>query len=79
MAENTKIEELDGTQIPLDVMMENLEQCVNKMEAGDLTLEQSFEAFKTGMELVKKCNDSIDAVEKEVMKLSDDGTLSPLD
>lgn len=79
MAENTKIEELEGTQVPLDVMMENLEQCVAKMEQGDLTLEQAFEAFKTGMELVKKCNESIDAVEKEVMKLSDDGSLSPLD
>lgn len=79
MAENIKIEELDGTHTPLDVMMENLEQCVIKMETGDLTLEQSFDAFKAGMELVKKCNESIDAVEKEVMKLSDDGTVSPLD
>jgi len=31
------------------------------------------------MELVKRCNDSIDKVEKEVVKLMDDGTIEPLD
>ena len=30
-----------------------------------LSLEESFETFKEGMELVKKCNAGIDKVEKE--------------
>ena len=49
------------------------------METGELTLEESFEAFKEGMELVRKCNESIDMVEKEVVKLMDDGSIEPLD
>lgn len=79
MADNTTIEEMDGAYTPLDVMMDNLEKCVERMESSELSLEESFEAFKEGMELVKKCNASIDKVEKEVMVLSDDGRLSPLD
>ena len=77
--DNTNIEELDGSYTPLEVMMSNLEECVQKMEAGDMSLEESFETFKAGMELVKRCNDSIDRVEKEVMKLAEDGSLTPLD
>lgn len=65
--------------LTLEQMMDALEECTQKMETGDLTLEESFEAFKEGMELVKRCNDSIDKVEKEVVKLMDDGTLEPLD
>ena len=33
----------------LEEMLESLEQCVNNMETGELTLEESFEAFKEGM------------------------------
>ena len=63
----------------LEEMLSSLEECVNKMETGELTLEQSFEAFKEGIELVKQCNESIDMVEKEVIKLMDDGSIEPLD
>ena len=60
-------------------MLSSLEECVNRMESGELSLEQSFEAFKEGIELVKQCNESIDMVEKEVVKLMDDGSIEPLD
>ena len=63
----------------LEEMLSSLEECVNKMETGELTLEQSFEAFKEGIELVKQCNESIDMVEKEVVKLMADGSIEPLD
>ena len=63
----------------LEEMISSLEECVNRMESGELSLEQSFEAFKEGIELVKQCNESIDMVEKEVVKLMDDGSIEPLD
>ena len=69
----------DKKDMTLEEMLGALEECVEKMEQGELTLEQSFEAFKEGMELVKNCNESIDRVEKEVVKLMDDGTIEPLD
>jgi len=63
----------------LEEMMQELEECTVRMEAGEMSLEESFEAFKSGMELVKQCNESIDKVEKQVMMLMDDGTVEPLD
>ncbi len=63
----------------LEQMLDSLDKCVNTMESGELTLEESFNAFMEGMELVKRCNDSIDRVEKEVVKLMDDGSIEPLD
>lgn len=69
----------EDNNMKLEDMMEALEECVSKMENGDLSLEESFEVFKEGMNIVKKCNDSIDKVEKEVVKLMDDGTIEPLD
>ena len=63
----------------LEEMLSSLEECVNRMESGELSLEQSFEAFKEGIELVKQCNESIDMVETEVVKLMDDGSIEPLD
>lgn len=63
----------------LEEMMQKLEECVSKMESSNLSLDESFEAFKEGMDLVKMCNDSIDKVEKQVVKLMDDGSELPLD
>ncbi|MCR5800272.1 MAG: exodeoxyribonuclease VII small subunit [Lachnospiraceae bacterium] len=63
----------------LEEMMQELEECTVRIEAGEMSLEESFEAFKSGMELVKQCNESIDKVEKQVMMLMDDGTVEPLD
>lgn len=31
------------------------------------------------MKLIKECNDQIDRVEKQVLKLTEEGTLEPLD
>lgn len=66
-------------EMTLEEMLGALEACVSQMEQGDMTLEESFDAFKAGMELVKNCNESIDRVEKEVVKLMDDGSIEPLD
>ena len=70
---------MTGDSKSLEDMLEELEGCVSSLETGDLTLEQSFERFKQGMELVRQCNASIDTVEKEVVKLMDDGSIEPLD
>ncbi|HIX63235.1 MAG TPA: exodeoxyribonuclease VII small subunit [Candidatus Mediterraneibacter colneyensis] len=54
-------------------MFRELEQVIAKMEEGDVTLEQSFELYNKGMELLKKCSRTIDAVEKKVLVLDENG------
>ena len=54
-------------------MFADLEGVIGKMEGTDVTLEQSFELYNQGMELLKKCSQAIDTVEKKVLVLDEDG------
>ena len=46
-----------------------LEKLVKEMESGDLTLEQSLEAFEKGVKIVRKCQESLTQAEVRVNKL----------
>lgn len=49
--------------------MEELEQLVARMEAGELPLEASLAAYQRGSELVKYCAAQLERVEKQVKVL----------
>lgn len=57
----------------LEQMFTELEALIGKMEDSDVTLEQSFDLYNRGMELLKKCNQTIDRVEKKVLVLDENG------
>lgn len=57
----------------LEEIMKKLDETVNRMEQEPLTLEQSYQAFSEGMELVKQANESIDKVEKKIQVLMEEG------
>lgn len=57
----------------LEQMFTELEALIGKMEDSDVTLEQSFDLYNRGMELLKKCNQTIDTVEKKVLVLDENG------
>lgn len=59
----------------LEENMAKLEETITRLEADDISLEDSFRAYREGMELVKQCNDAIDTVEKKVQKINEDGSL----
>lgn len=46
-----------------------LEEIVAKMEAGDLSLEDSLAAFEKGIKLTKDCQKALDTAEQKVNKL----------
>ena len=52
-----------------------LEEIIEKMESDDISLEEAFAAYSTGMAVLKECNEQIDRVEKKVLKLSEQGVL----
>ncbi len=56
-----------------------LEEVIQRLEGGEVSLEEAFAAYSDGMRLVKACNDQIDRVEKQVLKLTEEGVLEPLD
>ena len=59
----------------LEQTFERLEDLIGKLEQEDISLEESFKLYKEGMKLVKSCNDRIYKVEKEVLKLNENGEL----
>ena len=59
----------------LEQTFERLEDLIGKLEQEDISLEESFKLYKEGMKLVKSCNDRIDKVEKELLKLNENGEL----
>ena len=54
-------------------------QLIGQLEAEDISLEEAFTAYSKGMNLLKQCSEQIDRVEKQVMKLNEEGGLEPLD
>lgn len=59
------------TEKSLETSFEELNTIITKLEQDDLTLEDSFRLYNEGMKLLKKCNDSIDKVEKKLVVLSE--------
>ena len=57
----------------LEEMFKDLEELIGKMENEEITLEQTFDLYNNGMELLKKCNLSIYEVEKKVLVLDENG------
>jgi exodeoxyribonuclease VII small subunit len=49
-----------------EVALGELEQVVEQLESGDLSLEDSLAAFERGIGLVKYCNQKLSEVEKKV-------------
>jgi exodeoxyribonuclease VII small subunit len=46
--------------------LENLDQVVEQLETGELSLEDSLAAFERGVGLVKHCNQKLNEVERKI-------------
>ena len=62
-------------EITLEEAFDQLEQIISQLEEEEITLDQSFKIYKEGMELLKYCNDTLDTVEKKVLKINESGEL----
>ncbi len=55
-----------------EAAMEELEKVVERLESGELSLEDSLAAFEDGIRLVKFCNQKLTEVEKKIELLMKD-------
>ena len=67
------MQEEEGRELNLEEAFERLEETVAALEQEDISLEESFQIYKDGMELLKKCNQAIYQVEKKVLVLNEYG------
>lgn len=57
----------------LEEIFSDLEQTIKKMEEGEISLEESFQLYHQGMDMLKACNSKIDKVEKKMLLLDEEG------
>jgi len=57
----------------LETVFKELDEVVKKLEGENVSLEESFQLYHRGMDLLKVCNEKIDAVEKKMLILDENG------
>lgn len=60
------------TSSNLEKTLETLEALVEKMESGDLSLEESLQAFEQGVRLTREAQQALQAAEQKVRILLQD-------
>jgi exodeoxyribonuclease VII small subunit len=66
-----------ATKINFEVSLQKLEEAVDQLESGNLTLDQALKVFSTGVKQAENCRKSLHKVELQVEQLlqQEDGTL----
>ena len=62
-------------KLTMEETFAGLEEVIQKMEQGDVSLEESFQLYHKGMDMLKSCNDKIDKIEKQMLILDEGGEL----
>ncbi len=57
--------------VDFEAALEELEGLVERMEEGDLSLEESLKTYERGIELSRVCQKSLDAAEQRIRILSE--------
>ena len=72
----------DDTPIDFESTLEEPEALVQRLEQGDLNLEQSLKDFERGIQLTRSAQQALKAAEQKVQMLSGEGeqaTLKPFE
>ncbi len=62
-----------------ETSLQKLEKIIEKLEDGDISLEDSVKSFEEGIGLVKECQKQLSQAELKVKKLLDNGDIVDLD
>ena len=65
--------------VNFEVSLQKLEKIIEKLEDGDINLEESIKSFEEGIGLVKECQKQLSQAELKVKKLLDSGDTVDLD
>ena len=65
-------------KLSLEEALKKLDDTIEKLQEEEVSLEESFQLYKEGMEYVKFCNETIEQVEKKVLMLNQEGQLDEL-
>lgn len=57
----------------LEEMFDRLDQVIGTLEGEDVSLEEAFGLYDQGMKLIRRCNRTINEVEKKILVLDENG------
>ena len=64
------------SELTLEEAFEQLDTLAERLENKDISLDESFQVYQKGMELLKQCSEKIDLVEKKMLQVNEDGQLT---
>jgi len=64
--------EKKSNKVDFEHSLAELEAIVERLEGGELSLEDSLKAFESGVSLTRQCRDALEKAEQKVRKLSGD-------
>lgn len=73
------IEENKMQSLSFEEAYNKLEETVQKLEAGNLPLEDALALYEQGMMLAKQCGVQLDKAELTIKRLTPDGVLADFD
>lgn len=65
-------------ELTLEENFERIEKLIEILSSEDVSLEQAFNAYSEGIQVLRQCDEQIDKVEKKVLKLNEEGKLEEL-
>ena len=57
----------------LEEMFDRLDQVIGTLEGEDVSLEEAFGLYDQGMKLIRRCNQTINEVDKKILVLDENG------
>jgi exodeoxyribonuclease VII small subunit len=56
-------------EVSLEETLQKIEETIAEMERPDISLEESFRAYESGIRMIREANSRIDLVEKQMITL----------
>lgn len=68
-------QEPERKDISVEEHFSRIEETIEQMEQGDISLDQSFALYQNGIKEIKAVNEMLDAMEKQILVISQEGNL----
>lgn len=78
--QSTDVEIADDIRaLSFEQALSELESIVDRLETGDVALEESIEIYQRGAQLRAYCDEKLKSAQARIEKITADGTTTPLD
>ncbi len=71
MADKKTVENKDAEAMPFEEALEMVEQIIERIESGQIGLEDSIQAYERGVKLIKRCRNVLDLAELRVRDITE--------